>query len=204
ASAYSPPSVRTAVRSPSAGISAFALLLLIVIANFALQPLTEPDFGWHLRNGLDVLHHGLRLPDLDPYSHTMPDWAWVEHAWLTDVLMAGVYSLFGALGVIVFFAAVTISAWLIGASVASVSLTFRWLSCAISLWVALPYLGARTQFVTLLGVALLLWMLKRWQNGNDSIRWWIPPLFMVWSNLHGGFVVGLLILGLVIGTTAIL
>lgn len=203
-SAYPPMTFLSAVRSSFGEMSASALLLLIVIANFALQPLTEPDFGWHLRTGLDVLHHGLRLPDLDPYSHTMPDWAWVEHAWLTDVLMAGVYSLFGALGVIVFFAAVTISAWLIGASVASVSLTFRWLSCAISLWVALPYLGARTQFVTLLGVALLLWMLKRWQNGNDSIRWWIPPLFMIWSNLHGGFVVGLLILGLVIGTTAIL
>jgi len=203
ASAYSPPSVLTAVRSPSAGISAFALLLLIVIANFALQPLTEPDFGWHLRNGLDVLHHGLRLPELDPYSHTMPDWAWVEHAWLTDVLVAGIYSVFGALGTIVFFAAVTISAWLLSAAAARAGTAFRLLACTLSLWVALPYLGARTQLVTLLGLALLSWMLKRWQEGTDSVRWWIPPLFLLWANLHGGFVAGLLLLGVVITTTAI-
>ena len=47
-------------------MSAFVLLLLIVIANFALQPLTEPDFGWHLRTGLDVRHQQLSLPETDP------------------------------------------------------------------------------------------------------------------------------------------
>ena len=184
-------------------MSAFVLLLLIVIANFALQPLTEPDFGWHLRTGLDVLHQQLSLPETDPYSHTMPDWAWVEHAWLTDVLIAGIYTLFGALGVIVFFSCVTVGAWLLGAAVASAGLAFRWLACTLSLWVALPYLGARTQLVTLLGIALLSWILKRWQDGNDSLSWWIPPLFLLWANLHGGFVVGLLLLGLVIATTSI-
>ena len=185
------------------GVSAFALLLLIVIVNFALQPLTEPDFGWHLRTGLDVLHQQLSLPDTDPYSHTMPDWAWVEHAWLSDVLIAGMYMAFGALGVIVFFFGVTIGAWLLGAAATSAGLAFRWLACTLSLWVALPYLGARTQLVTLLGVALLSWMLKRWQDGNDTLSFWIPPLFLLWANLHGGFVVGLLVLGLVIVTTSI-
>lgn len=185
------------------GMSAFLLLLLVVIVNFALQPLTEPDFGWHLRTGLDLLHHQLSLPDTDPYSHTMPDWAWVEHAWLTDVLIAGVYVLFGALGVIVFFSGVTVGAWLLGAAVASAAPTFRLLACSLSLWVALPYLGARTQLVTLLGLALLLWILKRWRDGNDFLSWWIPPLFLLWANVHGGFVVGLLVLGLVIVTTSI-
>jgi len=184
-----------------AGNAAFALLLLIIIGNFALQPLTEPDFGWHLRTGLDVLHQGLPLSELDPYSHTMPDWAWVEHAWLSDVLVAGIYSVFGGLGVILFFAAVTMSAWLLGAAVASRGATYSRLACAFSLWVALPYLGARTQLITIFGIALLSWMLKRWQDGKTSVRWWIPPLFLLWANLHGGFVAGLLVLGLVLVTT---
>src|SRR5690348_14208149 len=101
------------------GNIALALLLLIIIANFALQPLTEPDFGWHLRTGLDLLNHGLALPQADPYSHTMPDWPWVEHAWLTDALMAAIYSGFGALGVIILFAAITVTAWLLAAGLAS-------------------------------------------------------------------------------------
>jgi hypothetical protein len=192
------------VHPPGAVISALALLLLVVIVNFSLQPLTEPDFGWHLRTGLDVLRHGLPLPPVDPYSHTMPDWPWVEHAWLTDVVIAWIYSLFGALGVILLFAAVTAGAWLLGATVAPVSVTFRWLACATSLWVALPYLGARTQLVSLLGLALLSLILKRWQEGDLSIQWWIPPLFLLWANLHGGFLAGLLLLTLVIATTTLL
>jgi hypothetical protein len=77
------------------------------------------------------------------------------------------------------------------------------LACVSSLWIALPYLGARTQLITLLGIALLSWMLKRWQDGRRSVRWWIPPLFLLWANLHGGFVAGLLVLGLVFVTMMI-
>jgi hypothetical protein len=194
--------ISRAVRSPLAVISAWCAFLLLIIFNFALQPLTEPDFGWHLRTGLDVLQNGLPLPPADPYSHTMSDWPWVEHAWLTDVLVAGIYSTFGALGVILLFAAVTIGAWLMGAAVASTSLASRLLACALSLWVALPYLGARTQLITLLGLAVLSLMLKRWREGSASVRWWIPPFFLLWANLHGGFVAGLLLLSLVIVTTA--
>ena len=151
-SAWPPMTLPRVVRSPLAGMSALGFLLLLIIINFALQPLTEPDFGWHLRTGLDVLQNGLPLPSADPYSHTMPDWPWVEHAWMTDVLVAGIYSAFGALGVILFFAAVTISAWLLGAAVASARVAIQWLACAISLWVALPYLGARTQLLSLIHI----------------------------------------------------
>ena len=192
-----------AVHPPLARPSALVLLLAILIVNFALQPLTEPDFGWHLRTGLDVLRSGMTLPSVDPYSHTMPDWPWVEHAWLTDVLIAKIYSSFGALGVILLFGAITTTAWLLGAAVASAGVLFRMLACVLSLWVALPYLGARTQFVTLLGLALLSWMLKRWHDGSGWVQWWIPPLFLLWANLHGGFLAGLLFLLLVTLATAI-
>ena len=192
-----------AVHPPLARPSALVLLLVVLIVNFALQPLTEPDFGWHLRTGLDVLHRGMPLPSVDPYSHTMPDWPWVEHAWLTDVLIAKIYSSFGALGVIVLFGAITISAWLFGAAVSSAGVLSRLLACVLSLWVALPFLGARTQLVTLLGLALLSWMLKRWHEGNGWVQWWIPPLFLLWANLHGGFLAGLLYLLLVVATTTI-
>ncbi|HET9844839.1 MAG TPA: hypothetical protein VFQ02_03785 [Nitrospira sp.] len=179
-------------------------LLLMVIVNFALQPLTEPDFGWHLRTGLDLLHSGFSLPHSDPYSHTMPDWPWVEHAWLTDVVIGATYSLGGGLGIIILFACVTTSAWLIGSATSRAAVAFRRLACVMSLWVALPYLGARTQLVTLLGLAVLLFLLQRWQDGVPSARWWILPLFLGWANLHGGFLAGLMVLGLIIVTTAIL
>lgn len=178
-------------------------LLLLLILNFTLQPLTEPDFGWHLRTGLDLLRQGWILPALDPYSHTMPDWAWVEHAWLTDLIIGTCYSWFGALGVILFFAAMTAGAWLVASFSARCNRTYCCLACALSLWVALPFLGARTQMVTLLGLAALLVMLERNTKEQSRVLWLIPPLFLLWANLHGGFTAGLFLLGLVAASSAL-
>ncbi len=189
---------------PHAQFPAFIVLLLLIILNFTLQPLTEPDFGWHLRTGLDLLQHGGKLPALDPYSHTMPDWPWVEHAWLTDLIIGAFYSLFGALGVILFFGGVMAGAWLVASLSVPCSMIYRLLACALSLWVALPFLGARTQMVTLLGLAVLLVMLQRRRNGQDRVLWLIPPLFLLWANLHGGFTAGLFLLGLVVACSVII
>lgn len=189
--------------APQARFPALDALLLLIILNFTLQPLTEPDFGWHLRTGLDLLQHGGTLPALDPYSHTMPDWPWVEHAWLTDLIIGAFYQLFGALGVILFFGVVTAGAWLVASLSVPCRMTYRLLACALSLWVALPFLGARTQMVTLLGLAVLLVVLQRSRNGGTCALWLIPPLFLLWANLHGGFTAGLFLLGLVAACSAI-
>jgi len=173
-------------------------LLALVVANLVLQPLTEPDFGWHLRTGLDLIRQHGRLPLLDPYSYTMPDWPWVEHAWLTDLLIGLCYSAGGALAVILFFGCLTAAAWLLAARCGEASAPFRLLACILSLYVALPFLGARTQFVTVLGMAVLMWLLARMREGDRHMVWWIPPLFLLWANLHGGFTAGLFFLSLVL------
>jgi hypothetical protein len=182
----------------NAQFPALDALLLLIILSFTLQPLTEPDFGWHLRTGLDLLQHGGKLPALDPYSHTMPDWPWVEHAWLTDLFIGAFHSLFGALGVILLFGVVTAGAWLVASQSVPCHRTYRLIGCALSLWVALPFLGARTQMVTLLGLAVLLVILERSKNKGSRVLWLIPPLFLLWANLHGGFTAGFFLLGLVV------
>jgi hypothetical protein len=178
--------------------TAVTALLALVVANFVLQPLTEPDFGWHLRAGLDLLSQGGRLPALDPYSHTMPDWPWVEHAWLTDLLIGLLYQAGGPLAAMLFFSAVTAAAWLIAVRSSEANAPVQLSACALSLWAALPFLGARTQMVTLLGLAFLMWGWHRVRAGEVRLVRWIPPLFLVWANLHGGFTAGLFFLGLVI------
>jgi hypothetical protein len=178
--------------------TALNVLLLVVIANFTLQPVTEPDFGWHLRTGLDILGQGWAIPRVDPYSHTMSDWAWIEHAWLTDVFMAAMYNEFGLLGVIGLFGVIAAGAWIVASFSAQCHASYRLIASALSLWVALPFLGARTQMVTLLGLAILVFLLDRSRRGRRWLVWTIPPLFLLWANLHGGFIAGLFVLGLVL------
>lgn len=179
---------------------ALDVMLCLFIVNLTLQPLVEPDFGWHLRAGLDLIDHGWSLPVTDPYSHTMPDWHWVEHAWLTDGLLALIYrglGPYGALGVILFFGIVTTTALWIAASLALVRRSARLLAIVGALWVALPYLGARTQLISVLGVAIVLWILNQITAFRTATAWTLPPLFLLWSNLHGGFTAGLFVVAVV-------
>jgi hypothetical protein len=181
-------------------------LLAIFILNLVLQPLTEPDFGWHLRAGLDLWQHGGQMPTTDPYSHTMSDWPWVEHAWLTDGILALIYRGLGdvgALGAMLFFAAVTVGACMLATMPARAGWTARLIAISTVLWVARPFLGARTQFVTLLGLSVLLWIRHRVQAGSRTAVWAIPPLFLLWANLHGGFTAGLFVLGLLLGMSVL-
>ncbi|MBI5410847.1 MAG: hypothetical protein HZA21_02535 [Nitrospirae bacterium] len=206
-----------AIRSPSIHRSPFTLrrssfpaldlLLVFFILNLALQPLVEPDFGWHLRTGLDLLTQGWTMPATDPYSHTMPDWPWVEHAWLMDGLIGLLYERLGAAGplaVILLFAAITAGAFGTAAGLAQVCPTYRLWAIAGALWVSLPFLGARTQMVTLLGLALLLHLYSLYLAGRLQRLWILPPLFLLWANLHGGVTAGLFVLVLVLVVAAAL
>lgn len=177
-------------------------LLLLFVLNLVLQPLVEPDFGWHLRTGLDLLRNGWRLPETDPYSHTMPDWPWVEHAWLTDAVIGLIHTGMGPLGVILFFAAVTAGAVLVAAAPGRAGRTHKLLAVSGALWTALPFLGARTQLVTLLGLATVLTLCDRYLARRLPHLWILPPLFLLWANLHGGFTAGLFALTLIFITTA--
>ena len=178
----------------SSSFPALDALLFFFFINLALQPLVEPDFGWHLRTGLDLLSHGWQMPLTDPYSHTVPEWSWVEHAWLTDGIVALIYSGLGSaggLGVILLFAAVITGAFVLSAATARASRTARALSVAVVAWIALPFLGARIQMVTLLGLACVLWLWNRFQQGRIRTLWLFSLLFLLWANLHGGFTAGL-------------
>lgn len=187
--------------------AALDALLLLFILTLALQTPIEPDFGWHLRTGLDLLQHGWQMPMTDPYSHTMPDWPWVEHAWLTDGVIALIHRGLGGaglLGVIVLFAAVTVGAFTAAAWMASADRTSKLIAVAAALWVARPFLGARMQLVTLLGFALVLWMWHRSREGQTAWLWAVPPLFLLWGNLHGGFTAGLFVLALILAVSVVM
>lgn len=176
-------------------------LLLLTALSLAMHPLVDPDFGWHLRAGLDLAANGWRMPATDPYSHTVPDWPWVEHAWLADGIIGLIYTGLGAIGpltLIVVFAIVTAGAFLLAASLAPADRTHRLLAVAIALYPALPFLGVRTQMITLLGLAVVLWLSKWYLAGHRASLWMLPLVFLLWGNLHGGFTGGLFLLALII------
>ncbi|OGB73996.1 hypothetical protein A2V68_00055 [candidate division Kazan bacterium RBG_13_50_9] len=168
----------------------FLLFLLLVVC---VRPLLDPDFGWHLRSGTDLLKN-LSVPKFDPYSYTLPDYHWVNFEWLTDGVVAFVYQNWGALSLSILFALLIGGAFLLAASLEKTALKYKILAALVAILASLPILGVRMQMVTLLGMALILWILYRWRRGEIKTIWWLPIIFLVWTNLHAGFATGLLIM----------
>lgn len=87
-----------------------ALLVLVCAAAglYAIHPVANPDFGWHVALGRWMLAHG-GVPSTEPFTHTAAGVPMVAHQWLSQLLYAlaiegaGVRGLRFANGVLVSF-----------------------------------------------------------------------------------------------------
>ncbi len=153
-------------------------LVLFATMWFVASRRVDGDFGWHYRSGEYILAHG--VPRHDIFTYTAVGFEWINHEWLYDMMVyAGAHWLgYGLL------AGVFAALW-----VAALGVSTRWrLSVAVAglaMAALFPYIGVRPVVwtVLLLAVTLRLVEARHWA--------WLPLVFAVWANLHGGFVVGL-------------
>jgi hypothetical protein len=170
-----------------------AVLLALVIP--AVQPVSDPDFFWHLKVGQWILQHGT-VPHHDLFTYTVPDHAFITHEWLSEVVMAALVGIAGLAGVSLYFGLFT---WLgfVGllASMRRVNYLIAGLALFVGVAAANPVLGPRTQMETFSLAIGLIWLCRRYEDTGDR-RWLypIPAAFILWVNLHAGFTIGLVFL----------
>jgi hypothetical protein len=179
-----------------ASVSVVVLALLAVLAFLAASPLNA-DFVFHLKAGEWIVAHGA-LPANDPFSFTRPDAHWLAFEWLFQVIVFALFKAGGFMGV-KFFAALIVLGTLIlvlrtarraASEAAAVTITI-----AVALAV-LPWSPPRPQIITFLLFAFFLrTILAYTDTGNARALRPLPILTMLWANLHGGFVLGLLLIG---------
>lgn len=159
----------------------------------------DPDLGWHLRAGQDILRTR-DVPRFDAYSHTMPGFPWVDHEWLADAGLAyleqnGLWII--AVLIFTLLAFLPFAVWLTRLN--SAADFFFWILAGL---LTLNHIGVRPQVITLLLFFVLLEILNASfglvSSGTRSrwSRWLLPLLFLLWVNLHGGFFLGLGVFGL--------
>lgn len=171
---------------------------LISSLGAVVQPVTEADFWWHVRVGRWIVEHG-RLPGHDLFTYTVSDHRWVDHEYLTEVLTWLLQARFGLAGVSVAFG-LLIWLGLVFLLVASRPGRHPYVIVGLALVLALlagaPIWGPRPQMVTFVLVSLELLWLRRFLEGSSRAVLWLPALMALWSNLHGGWPVGFLFLGI--------
>ena len=179
------------------------VLLALVYAGlfvYLIYPYSDFDWGWHYRYGEYFFTHG-RVLRHDPFSWTMPGYEWVNHSWLYDLVLYVLYtrtgfiglSVAGALAGLLTFHLAIRRARLAYWQVAIVAVFFAELTKDIMLQ------GIRTQVVGLLLLAVLGELLIRQREGQNWVYWVLPGLFCLWANLHGSFLLGLVITGTFLG-----
>jgi len=172
----------------------FVIILAMGLFAMAARGITDPDLWWHLRTGqLIVQNH--QVFHTDPYSFTRSGQPWVDHEWLSQVLIFGLYRLAGWGGLIVGFGAVVAAAFLVvflrcpGRPYVAGAVTL------LGAFASAPSWGARPQMLTLLLASVLLLILEC-SYRHPKLLWWTPALMLLWVNLHAGYALGIALMAL--------
>lgn len=161
--------------------------------------LSDGDTGWHLRAGDWMVRHQQVLR-ADPFSFSKGGQPWFAWEWASDVLFSLLNSVMGLKGLVLFTMMLS-SLYL--------ALLFRQMvGRGANLFVAFPlallgfggasvHLLARPHMWTMVLLAVAAWMIHEDLRRPRGWIWALVPLTAVWTNLHGGWLSVVLVLGLV-------
>jgi hypothetical protein len=159
--------------------------------------LNDADTGYHIRAGEYIINN-LKVPRYDIFSHISPPLPWFAHEWLSEVVMALVHRFSGLTGVVIFFS------FLLGVTYCLLFKFSRSLNCNLVVTVLVVLLAtvssslhwlARPHIFSLVLIVVWYRILDDYQqNGKDRL-YVLVPLMLLWANLHGGFILGFILLG---------
>ena len=177
-------------------------VLAVFIFALALRPMADPDIYWHLRNA-EYLLHVHRWIRQDMYAYTTLGLPWINHEWLGELPFYFGWRLWGIHGLLgvtiaaleVIFFGVFYLGWLYCGHVKTAwAVTF----CGVLLGTV--SFGPRTLLFGWILLVVELIVLARFEKtralskNSGRILWLLPPLFLLWVNVHGSWLIGLVIL----------
>jgi hypothetical protein len=182
-------------------LSARTLLLggvMTVVLALFIGVEQDPDFWWHIRIGEWMVQNG-RLPSNDIFTFTATSHVWTDHEYLTEILMWLVYSTLGVTVLVVLFGLVTWAGyWLVYLQVRRQPFVIVGVGLAIGAVAGSPIWGPRAQMITFALSCLELYWLRGYLSGRSRAIVWFPLVMVAWANLHGGWVIGFVWLGIAI------
>ena len=153
----------------------------------------DPDMWWHIKVGGDILRTG-HFPTTDIYSWTATGTPWIAYEWLGEIPLALAQRIGGVPGLAVLLIALS----------SVIMLTVYWLAAmragnskagfVSALFLASLAFGnfsLRPQMFGFLFVVLTLVVMEKFRQGVSWPLWTLPPMFLLWVNTHGSFIIGI-------------
>jgi hypothetical protein len=200
-----PPRPRRAVAWRSWGSLLFCVAL-VTAANLSFVPILvgHNDLGWHLAAG-DLIRASGSIPTTDPWAFTSAGKPWLNLSWAWDAGASALFSATGlrglALATLCFGAALVAGLWLMAVQAGASPVAATIAAGAAGLLLptfALPdvFLTASPNMATTGFCVLFLGVCQ-----SRRALWLLPFAMLTWVNLHGGFTLGLAVVGLFAATS---
>lgn len=159
--------------------------------------LNDADTGWHIRVG-DYILNTHSVPRHDIFSFITPPIPWTAHEWLAEVIMSVIHRSFGLTGIVLFFSFVIAMVYYLmfrmlrsyGGNILTAALVaVLVIESSPMHWLARPHIFTH--------LFLIVWyiVLDGYQSGKSRRLAILPLTMLLWVNLHGGFVTGLVLAG---------
>ncbi len=183
------------------------ILLVVLVFSMSLTPLRSTnDAWWHLKAGQSLVKENLHLPENDIFAFTSENTPWHNHEWLAQVIMYLFYDMGdgtvqnGIQLVILLKALILLVTYLLVFGLAYRETKSIPVAVIVAMWAML--LSRRTIYprppvFSYMFFAGFLFLLCECSSGRISKKWlWVfLPLMVVWVNLHGGFMLGIILVG---------
>jgi hypothetical protein len=199
----SPPD-RVVEKSVSRPFFSFHLALGAVLCMWAFffigKSVADPDLWWHLRNAqyLFTTHH---IPSTDMYSFTLGGSPWIDHEWLSEIPYYLANRAFGLRGVFwLYILTVDLILLLIFyfSYRYSENVKAAWVATSFGVMLAVVNFGPRSILFGWVCLLILLAVLWRYQTSSRGPLWLLPPLFCLWINTHGSWLIGMIVFAMII------
>lgn len=179
-----------------------AATILLVTFFLCGQSIADPDIWWHLRNAQILVqqHHWMRA---DQFSYTVTGTPWVNSEWLSELAFYGFWRLAGVAGLFCGYVLI-VNLLMVGiltlAYEVSGSIKASALATGFSVLLCVVNFGPRTilfGWACLIALMFVLWKLLR---TGDAPLWTVPLIFLLWVNLHGSWLIGLVVFAILAGS----
>jgi hypothetical protein len=175
------------------------VVVVILVGLFAMAARTpaDTDMWWHLGAGRAIVTTG-RIPYADEFSFTARGKPWVNVQWLAQVGMYLARSVGGDALLALLVAALVVVAFafvypqMVGSPFLRAFIIVMSATASSVIWSPRPQMLS----FALLGVTSYLVYLFKWKQINRL--WVLIPVFVLWGNVHGGYALGLMLIGCVI------
>ena len=178
-------------------MSIAVLVVLPVIFTATLNPTLEcvrdPDIWWHLADARQLMstHHFMTT---ETNSFTVGGQKWVNPEWLAELPYWFSYQALHLRGIYLF-------EWLVTCA----NLVFMywrgyrrsghagaaWWAAGLAFILISVNSGPRTIAMAYIAMSAELGILEAAERGKTRVLWLLPPLFCIWVNLHGSWLIGM-------------